>query len=230
VATGDVNRDHRDEVVTAHVLGNATTLRVLFVDPTVTANTTSTPGIQVPLALSTAAGVSVADFNRDGRPDIAVAGTDARPVASPRHRWRARRCQRDLHNAATTVPPVSYFMAGRVPVAQAVADLDHDGRPDVLCANSVGVTSLLNSSHASFERVQRNVGRKRRACHDAELARRRAFRRVPTDRSDCWQPHVFGLEFALHSTREPSLIAITAIRPASRRDHSQRAAAPGEYA
>src|SRR4029078_5320970 len=88
--------------------------------------------------------------------DIAVAGTDARPVASPGI-VGALAGVSAIATKATTAPPVRYFLAGRVPVAQAVADLDHDGRPDVLLANSVGVTSLLNTSHPSPAAIELNT-------------------------------------------------------------------------
>jgi hypothetical protein len=153
VATGDFNRDHRDEVAAAHVFASATTLRVLFVRPVSTSTTTWTSVLPFPLALSTAAGVSVADFNRDGRPDISVAGADARTADSPGTAG-ALAVFSPISSNSTTPSPVTYFMAGPIPVAQAVADVDHDGRPDVLLANSTGVTSLLNTSHPSLAAIE----------------------------------------------------------------------------
>jgi len=80
----------------------------------------------------------VADFNLDGRPDLAAANRplDSNDVAVL------------LATADGEFDGPKRFKAGTEPVALAVADLDRDGRPDLAAGNqqSADVSVLINST------------------------------------------------------------------------------------
>jgi hypothetical protein len=100
----------------------------------------------VPAALHGAA-VATADFNRDGRADVAVAFTDAGGVsvflATP---------QDDM----TTVGP---FSTGRGPAAVVAADINGDDRVDLVVANGLDntVSLLLGHGDGTFA-AARDIG------------------------------------------------------------------------
>ena len=69
------------------------------------------------------ASVAIADLNADGRPDLAVANSDANTVSVP------------LGNGDGTFGTKTDFGAGNSPRSVAIADLNADGRPDLAVAN-----------------------------------------------------------------------------------------------
>jgi hypothetical protein len=80
-------------------------------------------------------GITLADFNADGRPDIATALTVEGAVAV-------------LLNVNGTAGTPIKLTAGTSPLGIAVGDLNNDGRPDIAVANSgsTSVSVFLNKS------------------------------------------------------------------------------------
>jgi hypothetical protein len=99
-----------------------------------------------PKAGDGAHGLTIADFNGDGRPDLAV-GNEISPDISV------------LINLAngTFAPPVSYPVLGGFSLA--AADFDGDGRPDLAVANAgFGTVSvLLNAGNGVFSTATKYV-------------------------------------------------------------------------
>lgn len=138
VAVGDFNKDNYDDLVVANYGGNNLSVLLnnqqpsLF-NPAVTVNLNA--GAQQPRA------VAVQDLNQDGNADVAVANFTTGNVtvllgtglASPLFQ--------------TTV--LNFAAAGN-PRAVIAADLNADGRPDLLVACDGGVLVLLNNGLASL--------------------------------------------------------------------------------
>lgn len=138
VAVGDFNLDGRLDVVTANGTNN-----------TVTLFTNNAPvGTPVSFGVSAfytggmnAVAVAVADFNGDGRPDLAVANADSNTVSVLLNR-SVIGFVLPLFDFA---PPA--FAAGDNPAKLEVADFNGDGRPDIaVSAESISV--LVNTTPA----------------------------------------------------------------------------------
>ncbi|MCK9248569.1 MAG: VCBS repeat-containing protein [Solirubrobacteraceae bacterium] len=83
-------------------------------------------------------GVHVADFNVDGRPDVAVRGTTLRPL---------------LQNGdGTFAPGASFPSPNPPPYSMGVGDVDDDGRPDIIVGGSSprGLTVALQQPDGTF--------------------------------------------------------------------------------
>src|SRR5581483_5339852 len=95
-----------------------------------------TSPLPLPVADQDADGLAVGDFNRDGRPDLAVIDATANTVT----------ILLGLGNSAFIVP--NSFPTGNNPVSVMVADVNGDGLPDVVTTNlgSDNVSVLLNLS------------------------------------------------------------------------------------
>jgi len=97
----------------------------------------------VPTLIANPAGASLADFDRDGRLDLAVAGAHVLPTMDPLppgavsilRGARAGRLQ----------PPI-LFRTVYVPQAQLTIDANLEGRPDIITGHAQGVTALLNAT------------------------------------------------------------------------------------
>ncbi|HKI31683.1 MAG TPA: VCBS repeat-containing protein [Gemmataceae bacterium] len=146
LAAADVNGDGRPDLIITNALDN--TVSVLL-------NTTAAPGAPVSFApqRTFAAGgfpsaVAVADLNGDGRPDLVVTdyGNGVNTVSVL------------LGNGDGSFQPRQTFATGAGPVAVAVADVNGDGRPDLVvsdfgaygtAANTVSV--LLGNGDGTFQ-------------------------------------------------------------------------------
>jgi hypothetical protein len=139
VAAVDVNGDGKPDLVVANV--NENTVSVLL-------NTTA-PGVNIPsfagrrtfVAGNGPAFVSAADINGDGRPDVVVSNVNDNTVSLL------------LNTSApgTSTPSfgIQTFATGFSPLSVALADVNGDGKPDLVVTNELDNTAsvLLNTQY-----------------------------------------------------------------------------------
>jgi FG-GAP-like repeat len=131
VAVADVNGDGKPDIVTANSGSN--NVSVLLGNGS--GSFSAAPGS--PLAVGTnPASVAVADVNGDGRLDIVTANSGSNNVS----------VLLGNGSGSFSAAPGSPFAVGANPVSVAVADVNGDGRPDIVTANqgSSNVSVLLN--------------------------------------------------------------------------------------
>ncbi|MCI1189141.1 T9SS type A sorting domain-containing protein [Hymenobacter sp. DH14] len=130
VALGDVNGDGYPDLATANS-GNNTVGLLLG-----QGNGTFGPATNYPLGPNTTPlGVALADFNNDGRLDVATAN-NAGNVSI-------------LLSTGSALGPASQYLAGSYPVGIALSDVNNDGLPDVVTAGFGGnVLSVLPGAGA----------------------------------------------------------------------------------
>ncbi len=142
VALADLDGDGRTDIVTANP-GDASVS--LF------RNGTTGPGDFTPAAFgsrtdlllgASPTSIAIGDFDRDGKPDLAVSLRDAASVAVLRNTASSGTL------GATSFAPPLVFPTGLQPLVVAIADLDGDGKPDLATADGSGptVTTLRNAS------------------------------------------------------------------------------------
>lgn len=138
VRVADLNNDGRPDLTTADSLANTVTVRLNTTGPNGAplgfGNPTAFPVGSSPFA------VTGADFNGDGRPDLATANSDSDNVS----------ILLGLGAGAFSAPIP--FPAGNAPYDLVAADLDGDRTPDVAVANyeSDDVTVLPGLGNGSF--------------------------------------------------------------------------------
>jgi hypothetical protein len=138
VAIADVNGDHKPDLVVANSGSNTVGVLLGNGDGTFQPVVTYFSGNSHPDSLA------VADVNGDGRPDILVANECSDNVCDSTVGVL-------LNNGDGTFPPVAtiYGSGGRGAMGLAVADVNHDGKPDVLVAEGV-VGVLLGNGDGTF--------------------------------------------------------------------------------
>ena len=137
VAVADFDRDGRPDLASADSTGNLLTVRL---NTTAIAQTNAFVEFATPATGAGPRSVAVADFDRDGLPDLATADVDSAQVTVLRNAGGG--AFDTLATAAT----------GLDPYAVAVGDFDRDGLPDVVSADfsSHRVTVLRNTGSGTF--------------------------------------------------------------------------------
>ena len=139
LAVTDVNGDGRPDLVVAD--SNTSSVSV-FLDTTAAGATAASFAVHADFATGTTPdGITVADINGDGRPDIITADTGASTVS----------VLLNTTAAGASTPSFSVhqvFNVGNNPFAVTTADINGDGRPDVIAAdtNANTVSVLLNTT------------------------------------------------------------------------------------
>ena len=142
-AVADFNGDGKPDLVVAN--GSDNTVSVLLNN---TAPGSSTPSFAAQQTFAVGTGpdsVAVADVNGDGKPDIIVANIGDNTVSVLLNTTQSGATQANFATQQT-------FAAGNNPTSVAVADLNGDGKPDIIVANGIfnTVSVLLNTTVQGF--------------------------------------------------------------------------------
>jgi hypothetical protein len=158
LALADLNGDKRDDIVAVQAPTANTTPAANTTWPGESTAWTFlskgdgqyTPAAAVPTVIASPAGASVADFDRDGRLDVAVTGADAVPTANPLPAGAVSILRGT--GSGGLARPVLFRTFDEPPQAQLTLDANSDRWPDVVVGNVRGVTTMLNVSRAFVRR------------------------------------------------------------------------------
>lgn len=140
VACTDINADGKPDLIVAN--SDDATISVLLNTTTAGATTPSFASQQVFATGANPQSFSVADINSDGKPDLIVPNQDANSVSVLLNTTA-------VNATVSTFAPQTAFAVGTSPRAAAVLDVNGDGEPDIVIANTTSNTiSVLFSSTA----------------------------------------------------------------------------------
>jgi hypothetical protein len=141
VAVGDFNGDGRPDLAVANSTDN--TVSVLMNTTPLRATSVSFAAQQTFAVGTGPSSLAVADFNRDGIPDLAVSNFGSNSVSVLLN-------QTALGASAFSFAAQQTFAVGGSPTSVLAIDLSRDGRPDLAVANSTAntVSVLVNSTTA----------------------------------------------------------------------------------
>jgi hypothetical protein len=142
VVVGDINLDGRPDLISANFADNTVSVLLNATLPG-SSPVSFQPRVDFPTGDRTVS-VAVGDLNGDGRPDVATANYTPNTVSV---------LLNSTPPGATTpsfLPNLVDFPAGETPGSIAIADLDGNGKPDLVTGNydSHNVTVLLNTMAA----------------------------------------------------------------------------------
>ncbi|MHB8678451.1 MAG: beta strand repeat-containing protein [Rudaea sp.] len=143
VGVADVNGDGKPDLIVVNRSSN--TVSVLLNTTLPGAATLSFAAQQTFAIGNNPYSIAVSDINGDGKPDLVVANANDNTVSVL------------LNTTATGAATPSFaaqqtFSSGNGPISVAVADVNGDGKPDLIIANNVGntISALLNSQLQSL--------------------------------------------------------------------------------
>ena len=139
IAIGDLNGDGKPDIAIAEYSLSNSTVTIFPNTSTVGSISFGTP---VTLLLPNQYGawaVSIADFDNDGKPDLAITGNGSNLVSVFRNRGTP--------GGALSFASKVDFTVGNNPTGMAAGDLDGDGLPDIVAANNTDNTfSILRNT------------------------------------------------------------------------------------
>ena len=142
VTAADVNGDGKPDLIVANQ--NDNTVSVLLNTTAPGAATPSFTAQQIFATGNLPAAVTAADVNGDGKPDLIVANESASTVSVLLNTTPAPATKFDAHSFA----PRQTFATGNFPISVTAADVNGDGKPDLVVANENDNTAsvLLNTT------------------------------------------------------------------------------------